>query len=218
MAGLVAGGVALGAIGAEASTLWRWQTEDGSVAYADDEKRIPERYRARAEAVTPESLSDMGRITTLDASATQAYSEQLAARLAALRAAAASDQDSGRLAAGGAVAHQPVPAHPASELALRSLRETDGRRFAGYGPDGRPRWRRTTQTRMVDAPTPTLALDVDPSDPSPVLVERMRVRAGDSITTEHVTVVRQGDRVLSVVRSRDAQSSADWPRLEDLTR
>jgi hypothetical protein len=205
--------VALGAAGAAgAGTLWRWQTEDGAIAYADDEKRIPERYRAQAEQLGSEALSDHPRFTPTDAAASQAYAEQLAARLAAMRAAALEDDAaSGELAAGGAVAR-----HPVSELALRTRRETDGRRLV-TGRDGQKRWQRTTRTQTIDAPVPTVAFDADPNDPRPVVVETVRMRAGDSITTEHVTIVRQGDRVLSVVRPRDAQSSANWPRLEDYT-
>jgi hypothetical protein len=211
-------GVAVfGAAGvAGAGTLWRWKTDDGAIAYADDEKRVPERYRERAEQVTPEALEGLGRITETDAEASQQHADRLGERLAALRAAAAQEQ-AGEAVGSDAPAAARAPArHPVSELALRSMRETDGRRRV-VGPDGRTRWVRTTRMQAVDDPVPSVAFDADPDDPRPIVVENVRVRAGDSITTEHVTVVRQGDRVLSVIRPRDAQSSFDWPRLEDLT-
>jgi hypothetical protein len=48
----------------------------------------------------------------------------------------------------------------------------------------------------------------------PVVVEEHRVRNGD--TTTHVYIVRQGDRVLSVMRPHTNQSGTDWPELEEL--
>jgi len=44
-----------------------------------------------------------------------------------------------------------------------------------------------------------------------VIVEEMRVRDPDSIATRHVTVVRQGDRVLSVVKPANPAQPADPP-------
>lgn len=48
----------------------------------------------------------------------------------------------------------------------------------------------------------------------PVVVEEHRVRNGD--TTTHVYVVRQGDRVLSVMRPHTNQSGTDWPELDEV--
>jgi len=48
----------------------------------------------------------------------------------------------------------------------------------------------------------------------PIVVEEHRVRAGD--TTTHVYVVRQGDRILSVVRPHTNHSDADWLELEEV--
>jgi hypothetical protein len=44
----------------------------------------------------------------------------------------------------------------------------------------------------------------------PVVVEQVRVRDRNNISTTHVTVVRQGDRILSVVRPESAHDRADW--------
>ena len=44
----------------------------------------------------------------------------------------------------------------------------------------------------------------------PVVVEQRRVRDRNNISTTHVTVVRQGDRILSVVRPESAHDRADW--------
>jgi len=44
----------------------------------------------------------------------------------------------------------------------------------------------------------------------PVVVEQRRVRDRNNISTTHVTVVRQGDEILSVVRPESAHDRADW--------
>ncbi|HEU4427292.1 MAG TPA: DUF4124 domain-containing protein [Myxococcota bacterium] len=48
----------------------------------------------------------------------------------------------------------------------------------------------------------------------PIVVEEHRVRSGG--TTTHVYVVRQGDRVLSVVRPHTNQSAPEWMTLEEM--
>jgi hypothetical protein len=52
------------------------------------------------------------------------------------------------------------------------------------------------------------------NDDEPVVVEERRVRTGDSTT--HIYVVRQGDRILQVVRPNTNHSDADWPTEEEL--
>jgi len=61
----------------------------------------------------------------------------------------------------------------------------------------------------------SLALPSDGDESmEPVVVEEHRVRSGQ--TTTHVYVVRQGDRVLSVVRPHTNQSDAEWLDLEEV--
>jgi hypothetical protein len=50
----------------------------------------------------------------------------------------------------------------------------------------------------------------------PVVVEERRVRDRNNISTIHVTVVRQGDQILSVVRPESAHDRADWIDETDL--
>jgi hypothetical protein len=72
---------------------------------------------------------------------------------------------------------------------------------------------------------PSVAVDVNrnlslgvPSeqvaDNEPIVVEEQRVRTGD--VTTHIYVVRQGDRVLSIVRPHTSHSGANWPTEEEL--
>lgn len=208
LGGLAVAGLALAPAGAQARTLYRWTTDDGGIAFADDAKRIPERYRERAEQITTEGLSGYARFTPTDAAASQRYADRLAERVETLRAAAAEE---------AAVAAQPVagaPAHPLEGIALQSVRQTSGRRLV-QTPNG-PAWRRTSSLQRVDAPVPLLGVNPDPDSDEPIIVERVRARADDSLVTRHVTVVRQGDRVLSIIKPRARQHPLDWASEEDL--
>jgi hypothetical protein len=196
---------------ADAGGLYRWETENGTLAFADDVKRIPDRYRAQAEAIAPESLDGYSRFTPTDPGAQQAHSDRLVERLDGLRASSADE-----VIPSGVVAEdsESARAHPADEIALQSVREQTGRRLVNT--INGPRWRRTTRVQTVDRPVPVLGVSADPDSDAPVIVERVRARSRDSLVTRHVTVVRQGDRVLSVIKPRSRQSSANWPLEEDL--
>jgi hypothetical protein len=50
----------------------------------------------------------------------------------------------------------------------------------------------------------------------PVIVEELRVRNPDTITTRHLTVVKQGDRVISVIRPKATHNGAGWQDEADL--
>ncbi len=196
---------------AQAGALYRWETENGTLAFADDVKRIPDRYRATAQAIAPESLDGYSRFTPTDQGAQQAHSDRLGERLDGLRAQTGDEAIESGGIDGVAASVRP---HPADEIALQSVREQTGRRLVNTS-DG-PRWRRTTRLQTVDRPAPVLGVSADPDSDEPVIVERVRARSRDSLVTRHVTVVRQGDRVLSVIKPRSRQSSANWALEEDL--
>lgn len=196
---------------AEAGTMYRWETENGTLAYADDVKRIPERYRAQAEALAAESLDGYSRFTPTDSQAQDEHADRLADRLDGLR-----EQTDDGAPADGAIEGfaAPMREHAVEGIALQSVREQVGRRRVNTS-DG-PRWRRTTRPQTVDSPIPVIGVSPDPDSDEPVIVERVRARSGDSLVTRHITVVRQGDRVLSVIKPRSRHSSSDWPTEADL--
>lgn len=51
----------------------------------------------------------------------------------------------------------------------------------------------------------------------PLVVEQERVRDPHGIATRHVTVIRQGKRIISVVEGESTESSGSWPRFKELT-
>jgi hypothetical protein len=60
----------------------------------------------------------------------------------------------------------------------------------------------------------SLALPAGLASDEPIVVEEHRVRSGGATT--HVYVVKQGDKVLSVVRPHTNASDTDWPSFEEL--
>jgi len=70
---------------AAAGEIYAWRTDDGSYAFADDRRRIPERYRDRVEVRESRSLRDHERFTPADDEAVGVYAAGLEQRLERLR-------------------------------------------------------------------------------------------------------------------------------------
>jgi hypothetical protein len=154
------------ALPASAESLFRWTAEDGSVAYTDDAKRIPERYRSSARQVETGGLAGYKQYSPTRAAGQAEYREQLAARLERLRALNESlDREA-------------------------YYREAAAVQAAQAGPVAQVRVGRDLQ----------LSVPSNVAAEGPVVVEDVRVRADGSVVTHHDTVVRQGDRILMVVR------------------
>ncbi|CAG1006940.1 hypothetical protein MYXO_03527 [Myxococcaceae bacterium] len=74
----VAAGLVLALAGsADAKVVYRWKTDDGVVAFTDDPKRIPEKYRADARASTLRPLRSYRNFTPAQRSGTRAHLEQM---------------------------------------------------------------------------------------------------------------------------------------------
>lgn len=74
------------ALPAAAGSFYRYETENGGIAYTDDAKRIPARYRDAAEQIASRSLDDFERFTPMAPSQPAPYAARLNERLAYLRA------------------------------------------------------------------------------------------------------------------------------------
>lgn len=155
---------------ATAGTLYKWTAEDGSVAFTDDPKRVPERYRSQVETREASGLENYERFTPGDPIRQSEYQKRLEARLERLR----------RLNEPRPVA-VPIPPGVQPEIMIRTDERT------------------------------ALTIPNGAQGDAPVVVEEMRVRDPNSIATRHVTVVRQGDRVLSVIKPTNPAQSATPP-------
>jgi hypothetical protein len=144
-----------------AGTLYKWTAEDDSVAFTDDPKRIPERYRSQVETIESQGLETYTRLTPEDPSAVASHRERLAARLERLRERSAREET---------VAARAAAAAPVAETIVEVNDST------------------------------ALRIPATVSDEGPIVVEEVRVLRKGSNITIHDTVVRQGDKVLVVVR------------------
>jgi hypothetical protein len=135
------------------------------VAYTDDAKRIPERYRGSAQSMVTGGLSGYDRYSPSTVTGTDEYAEQLAARIERLRKLNRA-------------------------LDREEYYEEAAVRAAQSGPEATVRVGNDLQVRVPSN------LDAE----GPVVVEDVRVRPDGSIRTVHDTVVRQGDRILMVVK------------------
>lgn len=165
-----AAALAAGTLPATAGPLFSWTAEDGTVSYTDDAKRIPERYRAVAKEVASKKLGGYARYSPAKPEAETQYAEQLEARLTRLRALNRELNAEAAYAEGGYAA-------PAA---------------SGGGAEALVNVDRDLAVRVP--------IDGAGGDVRPVIVEDVRVRRDGSAFTVHDTVIRQGGKVLMVVR------------------
>ena len=181
-------GVAV-ATAASAGTVYSWQTEDGTFSYTDDRKRIPARYRDQASARSMEQLGSYKRFTPSSLDAPSDYADRLMARRSQLRE-------------GGAVAMAAPGPHGQRASAAFMVR-TSGNR---------------------NGSSTALGVPIRGGANAPITVDNVRTRPDSSVgpngsmATRHLTVVRQGDRVISVTRAERNQTRLDGPRESDAIR
>lgn len=195
--GATAALLCLGVAGsASAGTVYSWTTEAGTSAYTDDRKRIPARYRGSAKSRSTEQLSRYARFTPSTVTVAGDAGERLLTRLNHLRGNEAA-------ASGGGAVAMMAPGPGGQPMSAAFLVRMSGNR---------------------DRTTTQMGIPLHGSSAEPIVVENLRVRPdstlGDrgSMATHHVTVVRQGDRVISLTRPELNQRSLAVPRESDILR
>jgi hypothetical protein len=238
---------------AEARTVYTWKTETGAVAFADDLKRVPEKYRSAVETRELSDLASYKRLTRQAPADRDAAARELEERIARLRQInegapgdAVEEGSAGAMAPAFALSPSdrygysaprlgadapPVATAPGTPLPVvvpggstdPGFSEQRTTVSGGLIPSFLNPFSTTTTTRRVvrrggasNTPQVSIPVHADPSDPNPVVVERKRYRDRDSMSTRHITVVRQGDRVLSIVKPRSHVEPAYWGDEEDL--
>ena len=68
-----------------AGEIYSWETVDGNVAFTDNPKSIPARYRDQVRVRKSERIEDYAQFTSEDSAQTERYSDQLAKRIEYLR-------------------------------------------------------------------------------------------------------------------------------------
>jgi hypothetical protein len=160
--------VAAQAVPAAAGSFYKWETENGGIAFTDGPKQIPARYREQAEEFAVQKLGDFERFTPMAASQPAGYAARLDGRLGHLR-----DLNQRTVSPDAVTAPQAAPT-----TALRA------------GAEGQD----------IEA-----QLGMREGD-EPVIVETVRSRPPGSPVTRHITIVRQGDEILSVIKPEQLHS------------
>lgn len=158
-----------------AGNVYSWVTEDGTYAFTDDSKRIPAKHRTEAKRRSLGKLSRYERFTEVDS---QESKESYEERILARR-------DALRTAPEGAVAGAVVAAGTSMDY---TVAVTGGTTRSG---------RNGVSLRV---PTGTM----DDSD-EPTVIESRRMKPSDSLATRHFTIVKKGDRVVSVIKGERRQ-------------
>jgi hypothetical protein len=162
--------VATLAVPAAAGSFYKYETADGGIAFTDDAKRIPARYRDDAEAIERDGFGDFDRYTHVGAPSEADHAGRTEARVGHLR-----DFNARTLSPDAVGAPAPTPTRG---LTVRS--SDDGQDVEAF---------------------------MNPTGDEPVIVETVRSRPDGSPVTRHITIVRQGDRVLSVIAPQERHST-----------
>lgn len=156
-----------------AGNVYSWVTEDGTYAFTDDPKRIPAKHRAEAEA---RPMGDLKRYARYSVDRTgKTYTDRLWQRQTELRERAVAE----------------APAVSAAPTTGTGSGLTFSMPFYGGGSSG---GQRASQMQLGMG-----ALGAADGD-EPITVESIRMRPTAGEATRHWTFVKQGDRVIAVIK------------------
>ena len=173
-----------------AGNVYAWKTEDGTYAFTDDSKRIPAKHRSEAKLRSVGQLTRYERYTPVSAERGKPYVERLRERQAELRtvtATASYGAIAGAMSAQGTGIGYTIPVN-------------------GGGTSG---GRSAASLRVpVDGRNTAQASD------EPVVIESKRMEPANNMATRHWTFVKQGDRIITVIKGELRQRPLN-PRLKE---
>jgi hypothetical protein len=174
---------------AMAGTVYSWVTEDGTYAFTDDPKRIPAVHKDDAQARPMGDLKRYGRYTVDHTD--KNYTDRLRQRQSDLREQAAQQApmvSSAPAMGSGAGLNYAVP-------------------FIGGGSPG---GHRGAQMQMG------LGALGGANGGEPFSIESIRMQPSKGQATRHVTVIKQGDRIVGVIKGEIRDRSPEGVSEEDL--
>ncbi|MBY0398773.1 DUF4124 domain-containing protein [Myxococcota bacterium] len=165
-----------------AGNVYSWITEDGTYAFTDDPKRIPAKHKDEAQARPMGDLKRYGRYTVDRTD--KSYTDRLRQRQVDLREQAVAMPQvvvSGQGGGQGAGLTYNMP--------FNVGRSGGGQRGAGL------------QLPLVGAG--------GAAGDEPITVESVRVKPVDGEASRHMTIVKQGDRVISVFKGENRDRTSE---------
>ena len=155
-----------------AGNVYSWITEDGTYAFTDDSKRIPAKHRAEAQKKTMGKLARYERYTEVDSEKGKPYTDRVRERQSGLRSMTAA-------APQGAV----VGAMASQGTGIGYTLPVSGGSSSGQNAS---LWVPTNESTSVDS--------------EPTTIESVRMKPENSMATRHWTFVKQGDRIVTVIK------------------
>jgi len=169
-----------------AGNVYSWVTEDGTYAFTDDPKRIPAMHRDEAVSRPMGDLKRYARYTVDRTGKT--YTDRLRERQADLRERAMAQQS--------VVATSPAPTAAGASSSL-----VYGVPFIGGGSPG---GHRGAQMQLgLGSLTGAGANANAMASNEPITVESVRMQPSKGQATRHWTIIKQGDRVISVIKGEN---------------
>ncbi|HKA16616.1 MAG TPA: hypothetical protein VKH41_16465 [Myxococcota bacterium] len=153
-----------------------YRTDDGVFAYTDDHDKVPARYAADAVTVHDTALHTYPRLTVEEPEA-RAVTSRLEKRLDYLRQVNAAS-----------AAEREVAAQAAAKAAQSTVISIPTGPTLGKDGHG--------------IPAPSVEVATGGGGGAPVVVEPILTKEGDRVRTRRATVVRQGDKVLAILKGR----------------
>jgi len=170
-----------------AGSVWSWRTDDGSFAFTDNPKRIPAKHRAEARRRSMGKLSRYERFTNVSVETDKPYAERIRDRQSDFRAMNSAAPEG---AVDGAV-------RASGTGIVFGVPASGGRGRAGSG------------TSIM------VPVDQSHSDAQPTTIESIRVKPHNSLASRHWTVVKKGDRIVTVIKGELRQRPLDGPSESD---
>lgn len=164
-----------------AGNVWSWRTEDGAYAFTNDSKRIPAKHRAEARQRSMGKLSRYDRYTEVSAETEKPYADRVRERQSELR------ERTGAAPIGAAFGTV-----PSNQTGLAYSVPASG----GGSNEG----------ARILVP---LSSNQASSEFEPTTVQDIRVKPRHSLATRHFTVVKQGDRIVTVIKAELNQQPLD---------
>ena len=153
-----------------AGNVYSWVTEDGTYAFTDDSKRIPAKHRAEARRRPMGKLTRYERYTPVSSESREPYADRIRAQHQELR-------ETTSAAPTGAVAGA---MQPENGLVYAVPASGDG----------------ATQGAAVQVPIGGTA----DAGSGVNTIESIRVKPVQSMATRHWTVIKNGDRIVTVIK------------------
>jgi hypothetical protein len=169
-----------------AGNVYSWVTEDGTYAFTDDSKRIPAKHRAEARKRTMGKLTRYERYTKVSSDSRAPYAERIRERRSELREMATTTPVGAVLGATRSQGSGLVYSIPVSG--------GGGGRGGGRGA--------SIQVPIGDQAS---------ADLQPTTIESIRVKPRHNMASRHWTVVKKGDRIVTVIKGELRQRPLDGP-------